>query len=177
MGFSRQEYWSGLALPTPKDLPNPGVKPMSHASSTLTGRFFTTMPSEIAVHLEAVQQGCWEVLETKSATRESFLFQEWPCPSNPTMFSHRLGIACEKCGLCITAVLDLGCGSWDHLVIMPSATGALRSSFSWLPQVIFTYIQNRASYFIMKHLFHCSMLFDGIFFNEWFILSYFYLFI
>ena len=111
MGFSRQEYWSGLALPTPKDLPNPGVKPMSHASSTLTGRFFTTMPSEIAVHLEAVQQGCWEVLETKSATRESFLFQEWPCPSNPTMFSHRLGIACEKCGLCITAVLDLECGS------------------------------------------------------------------
>jgi len=27
MGFSRQEYWSGLPLPSPEDLPNPGIKP------------------------------------------------------------------------------------------------------------------------------------------------------
>ena len=27
MGFSRQEYWSGLPLPSPGDLPNPGIKP------------------------------------------------------------------------------------------------------------------------------------------------------
>jgi len=25
MGFSRQEYWSGLPLPTPRDLPDPGI--------------------------------------------------------------------------------------------------------------------------------------------------------
>ena len=29
MGFSRQEYWSGLPFPSPGDLPNPGIKPMS----------------------------------------------------------------------------------------------------------------------------------------------------
>ena len=29
MGFSRQEYWSGLPFPPPGDLPNPGIKPMS----------------------------------------------------------------------------------------------------------------------------------------------------
>ena len=29
MGFSRQEYWSGLPYPPPGDLPNPGVKPRS----------------------------------------------------------------------------------------------------------------------------------------------------
>ena len=29
MGFSRQEYWSGLPCPPPWDLPNPGIKPMS----------------------------------------------------------------------------------------------------------------------------------------------------
>ena len=29
MGFSRQEYWSGLPFPSPGDLPNPGVKPAS----------------------------------------------------------------------------------------------------------------------------------------------------
>ena len=27
MGFSRQEYWSGLPLPSPEDLPDPGIEP------------------------------------------------------------------------------------------------------------------------------------------------------
>ena len=29
MGFSRQEYWRGLPLPSPGDLPDPGIKPGS----------------------------------------------------------------------------------------------------------------------------------------------------
>ena len=41
MGFSRQEYWSGLPFPPPGDL-NPGIKPESHMSPTLAGKFFTT---------------------------------------------------------------------------------------------------------------------------------------
>ena len=31
IGFSRQEYWSGLPFPSPGDLPNPGIKPTSPA--------------------------------------------------------------------------------------------------------------------------------------------------
>ena len=31
MGFSRQEYWSGLPFPSPGDLPDPGVEPRSPA--------------------------------------------------------------------------------------------------------------------------------------------------
>ena len=31
MGFSRQEYWSGLPFPSPGDLPNPGIEPGSLA--------------------------------------------------------------------------------------------------------------------------------------------------
>ena len=31
MGFSRQEYWSGLPFPPPGDLPDPGIKPGSPA--------------------------------------------------------------------------------------------------------------------------------------------------
>ena len=31
MGFSRQESWSGLPLPSPGDLPDPGIKPKSPA--------------------------------------------------------------------------------------------------------------------------------------------------
>ena len=45
MGFSREEYWSGLPFPTPGDLPDSGMEPMSPASPALAGRFFTTEPS------------------------------------------------------------------------------------------------------------------------------------
>ena len=31
MGFSRQEYWSGLPFPSPEDLPHPGIEPGSPA--------------------------------------------------------------------------------------------------------------------------------------------------
>ena len=41
MGFYRQE-WSGLPIPSPGDLPNPGIEPVSPA---LTGGLFTTEPS------------------------------------------------------------------------------------------------------------------------------------
>ena len=42
MGFSRQEYWSGLPFPPPGDLPTPGIEPVSLSSSAMAGRFFTT---------------------------------------------------------------------------------------------------------------------------------------
>ena len=41
MGFSRQEYWSGLPFPSPGDLPNPGTEPTALASLAMVGRFFT----------------------------------------------------------------------------------------------------------------------------------------
>ena len=31
MGFSRQEYWSGLPVPPRGDVPNPGIEPESPA--------------------------------------------------------------------------------------------------------------------------------------------------
>ena len=43
VGFSRQEYWSGLPCPPPPaDIPDPGIKPTSLMSPELAGRFFTT---------------------------------------------------------------------------------------------------------------------------------------
>ena len=41
MGFSRQEYWSGLPCPPPGDLPDPGMKPESLGSLALPVSFFT----------------------------------------------------------------------------------------------------------------------------------------
>ena len=37
VGFSRQEYWSGLSCPPPGDLPNPGIEPTSLKSPALAG--------------------------------------------------------------------------------------------------------------------------------------------
>ena len=42
MGFSRQEYWSGLPCPPPGDLPNPGIELMPLRSPAVAGGFFTT---------------------------------------------------------------------------------------------------------------------------------------
>ena len=41
MEFSRQEYWNGLPLLSPRDLLHPGIESVS---PTLAGRFFTTEP-------------------------------------------------------------------------------------------------------------------------------------
>ena len=46
MGFSRQEYWSGLPCPPPGDLPDPGIKPVTLESPALAGGFFTTSATQ-----------------------------------------------------------------------------------------------------------------------------------
>ena len=43
--FPRQEYWSGLPFPSPGDLPDPGIEPVSPA---LAGGFFTAEPTRKA---------------------------------------------------------------------------------------------------------------------------------
>ena len=40
MGFLRQEYWDGLPFPTPENLLNPGIEPMTLVSPALAGGFF-----------------------------------------------------------------------------------------------------------------------------------------
>ena len=42
LGFSRQEYWSGLPCSPLGDFPKPGIEPMSLMSPALAGGFFTT---------------------------------------------------------------------------------------------------------------------------------------
>ena len=45
IGFSRQEYWTGLPFPPLEDLPDPGIEPTSLVSSALAGRFFSSSAS------------------------------------------------------------------------------------------------------------------------------------
>ena len=51
MGFLRLEYWSGLPVPPPGDLPNPGIEPRSPVPPALAGGFFTTeLPGSFPVN-------------------------------------------------------------------------------------------------------------------------------
>ena len=45
MGFSRQEYWSGLPCPSSGDRRDPGIEPTSPMSPALAGGFLTTSAS------------------------------------------------------------------------------------------------------------------------------------
>ena len=42
MGFPRLDYWHGLSFPSPGDLPNSGIEPVSPAYTTLASGCFTT---------------------------------------------------------------------------------------------------------------------------------------
>ena len=73
MGFSRQEYWSGLPYSPPGDPPNPGIEPTSLESPALAGGFFTTSTT-------------WEANFHSSPTAYilSFIKQHLECtPSQP----------------------------------------------------------------------------------------------
>ena len=51
MGFSRQEYWSGLPFPSPGDLPNPGIEP---GSPTFQADALTSKPPENEEELKSL---------------------------------------------------------------------------------------------------------------------------
>ena len=53
MGFSRQEYWSGLLFPSPGDLPDPGIEPRSPA---LQADYLPAESSFTSVQFSSVSQ-------------------------------------------------------------------------------------------------------------------------
>ena len=61
MGFSRQEYWSGLPFPSPGDLPDPGIKPRSPA---LEADALTSEP------LMTQQSHCWAYTPRRPELKE-----------------------------------------------------------------------------------------------------------
>ena len=66
MGFSRQEYWSRLPFPSPRDLPNPGIKLKSLVSPALGGRFFTTSTTREPTPLCTIPHQIWEAINYKT---------------------------------------------------------------------------------------------------------------
>ena len=82
MGFSRQEYWSGLSFPPPGELPNLGIEPASPALQE---------PQETQVQ----SLGQEDPLEKEMTTRSSILAWRSPRTEEPgglqSMESQRVG--------------------------------------------------------------------------------------
>ena len=71
MGFSRQEYWSGLSCPSPGDLPDPGIEPRSHFSCT--GRQVLLAALIISPTWEAPFAVTWDNFQWYPVTHFSYL--------------------------------------------------------------------------------------------------------
>ena len=62
MGFSRQEYWSGLSFPSPGDLPNPGVRPWTltlQAYSLLSQPQGKLVRAYLKLQKSSMSEGTW----------------------------------------------------------------------------------------------------------------------
>ena len=83
MGFSRQEYWSGLSFPSPGDLPDPGIEPRSctlQADSTiwatresLSQRLFRVFCCRASKEVFVIQ----DVLQFTNGSWEDILITLW----------------------------------------------------------------------------------------------------
>ena len=122
MGCSSQEYQSGLPLPPPGDLLNPGIEPRSPALQA------GSLPSEPLVssgYLFLVRNKSWDV--------------EWL--KQPYSFVHDcVGVECRKCpagwvslGICLLIVVGCLLGPTRGHTLMPASPCSLPSRYSaWL---------------------------------------------
>ena len=74
MGFSRQEYRSGLPVPPPGNLSDPGIEPVYPAFS---GRFFTTEPPEKHQSVQFSRQSCVTLCDPTSRQACLFITNPW----------------------------------------------------------------------------------------------------
>ena len=77
MGFPRQEYRSGLLFPSPGDLPNPGIEPVSLVYPALPVNFLPTVPSGKSSRTAR--------LKKKSNNTKCW----WECGGSETVTHHR----------------------------------------------------------------------------------------
>ena len=138
MGFSKQEYWSGLPCPPPGDLPDPGIEPMSLTSPALAGGFFTvgttrSPASHVYTWIVHLGSSCFSFWKVKSAgveTTWSFPFQGqrgllWRVGPGSWLLSSLLQVA-ESSLLWDTCSLWL---SWSRYPKL--ANLKMYSEFSW----------------------------------------------
>ena len=121
MGFSRQEYWSGLPFPSPGDLTDPGIKPRSHAlqadaltsepsgkPSVVTHEQEETQNPEILPEEWKVQTLHWVPQLLKHA------LERWQ-PSKTVNFENQQGLCPESHKIVAIQKMPLkGWNDWTH---------------------------------------------------------------
>ena len=90
MGFSRQEYWSGLTFPSPGDLPYPGIEPGSPAlqadslPTELLGKtYLSSIPCSLWFYLPITSRKAAAVAAAAAKSFQSCLTLCYPIDSSP----------------------------------------------------------------------------------------------
>ena len=117
MGFSRQEYWSGLPFPSPGGLPNPGIEPGSPALPA------DSLPTEPPGKPEVVWMWCLMTVQSQSAAAGILLSE-----INQTEKDKYYAILLI-CGILKIPQRDFSSG--PVVKISPSNAGAVGSIFGW----------------------------------------------
>ena len=114
MGFSRQEYWSGLPFPPSGDLPDPGIEPASPISPGLAGGFFTTEPPSL-------------LRKNKEETLDIFYFASWCYPKLchwSAMETHY-----RKKSFCFRVLVSSGCELPQACMTSPAPSSCKAGTF------------------------------------------------
>ena len=138
MGFSRQEYCSGLPFPPPGDLPNRGTKPQSLISPALAGRFFTTSVT-------------WDApATTEATTMRNLQLESSPrvtqLEESPAAVKNRHSQ--EKTAETLrpgrrSSQVEFSSSHLTHVHRPPVSTGTLRTTHQWFLPAPATFWQNR----------------------------------
>ena len=131
MGFSRQEYWSGLPFPSPGNLSDSGIEPESLMSPALTGRFFATSATMLLLLLSCISRvrlraTPWMAahqapLSLGSSRQEYWSGLPFPSPMNACMLScfSRVQLCATPWTAAHQAPLSLGFSRQEHWSGMP----------------------------------------------------------
>ena len=95
IGFSRQEYWSGMPFLPPGDLSDPGIKPESPA---LAGRFFTISTTwETLSSLDIVSIVCINQSQSPNPSLPPANFQKYHPSMYPILYSESEVKVAQSC--------------------------------------------------------------------------------
>ena len=133
MGFPRQEYWSGLPVPSRGDLPNPGIKPICLASPELAGSFFTTEPpGKLTLHyslkfliLPPCKRGILRSSEKQIIIRRIKAIP-WPIKSDQSWKKYR-----ESSGSFLFQGMQRSAGSAWSICFLVMYSAPLRSGYGY----------------------------------------------
>ena len=97
MGFSRQEYWSGLPFPSPGDLPDPGIKPRSPAlqadalASEPPGKphMYSGVPLLFTCNITTLLTGCTPIQNKKFNLKKKRVIETSTKVTYPPTTAHR----------------------------------------------------------------------------------------